>query len=121
MLRLRVDGKDLTLDAMRWSAFEATRRSLPLAVDAHTLTVTSQLRMAFNESALLWKITVANNVLEGVPPDAISYEDIIHTLEFSVQAIARQVRWARRSRAGIIGDWRSSRLNRSKRWMNALD
>ena len=111
MLRLRVDGKDLTLDAMRWSAFEATRRSLPLAVDAHTLTVTSQLRMAFNESALLWKITVANNVLEGVPPDAISYEDIIHTLEFSVQAIARQVRWARRSRAGIIGDWRLSRLN----------
>ena len=92
MLRLRVDGKDLTLGAMKWSAFEATRRSLPLAVDAHTLTVTSQLRMAFNDSALLWKINVENRVLEGVPPDAISYDDIIHTLEFSVQTIARQVR-----------------------------
>jgi hypothetical protein len=101
MLRLRVDGKDLTLDAMRWSAFEANRRSVPLAVDAHTLTVTSQLRMAFNESALLWKISVKNQVLSGMPPDAISYNDIIHTLEFSVQAIARQVRAGRIRKIGF--------------------
>jgi hypothetical protein len=93
MLRMQVDGKYVTLDAMKWSAYEATRRSLPLAVDAHTLTVTSQLRMAFNDSALLWKISVENRVLENVPPDAISYQDIIHTLQFSVQAIARQVRF----------------------------
>lgn len=92
MLRLRVDGKDLKLDSVRWRAYEAERRSFPLIVDAHTLAVTSQLRMAFNDSALLWKISVTNRVLEGVPPDAISYDDIIHTLEFSVQAIARQVR-----------------------------
>lgn len=98
MLRMRVDGKDLMLDSMRWSAYEATRRSAPLAVDAHMLTVTSQLRMAFNDSALLWKINIQNQIPEGVPPDAISYQDIIHTLEFSVQAIARQVRKHSRAR-----------------------
>ncbi len=118
MLRMQVDGKYLRLDAMRWQVYEATRRSEPLAVDAHTLTVTSQLRMAWNDSALLWKISVENRVLEGVPPDAISYQDIIHTLQFSVQAIARQVRfWVGH---GINQETTHQEINQSVGWVGWL-
>lgn len=92
MLNMRVDGKGLNLESTKWSVYEATRKSKPVAIGVHSITVTSQLRMAWNDSALLWKITVENKKQENVTPDMIGYDDIMHLLEFSVQAQARQVR-----------------------------
>jgi len=90
MVTLRVDGKAMELATVRWSAYAAGRRSKPVVVGDHTLTVTSELRMAWNDSALLWKITCENTPMARSDPNAIGYEDIIHTLEFSIQAMARR-------------------------------
>ncbi|GAB5033951.1 Hypothetical protein NocV09_01600660 [Nannochloropsis oceanica] len=90
MVTLRVDGKAVELDTVRWAAYAAGRRSKPVIVGDHTLTVTSELRMAWNDSALLWKVTCENTPMARADPNAIGYEDIIHTLEFSIQAMARR-------------------------------
>ena len=90
MVTLRVDGKTMELDTVQWSAYAAGRRSKPVVVGDHTLTVTSELRMAWNDSALLWEITCQNTPMPRNDPNAIGYEDIIHTLEFSIQTMARK-------------------------------
>lgn len=62
MITMLVDGRALELDEMRWSAFAAERKSKPVIVEDHTITVTSEMRMAWNDTALMWKVTLENNL-----------------------------------------------------------
>ena len=61
MLTMRVDGRDVILESSKWSVYEATRRGRLLLAGGRTLRVTTQLRMAWNDSALLWKVTLEND------------------------------------------------------------
>jgi hypothetical protein len=49
MMTLRVDGKELALDASQWSAHQASRRSAPFRSAGSLLVVTTDLRMVFGE------------------------------------------------------------------------
>ena len=99
MLTLRVDGRDLALEETRWSAYEATRRGRLLQAGGQALTVTSELRMAWNDTAVLWTLTLENVAKNGTgakqqgPARATASSPPAqrrqHALEFSVQMQAR--------------------------------
>lgn len=91
MLTMTVDGRALELQDFKYSPYEASRRSKPVIMGGHAITVTSSVRMAWNTSALLWSIELSNQERPGIPPDMIGMEDYVHQVEFSAVALAREV------------------------------
>ncbi|TFJ82181.1 hypothetical protein NSK_006510 [Nannochloropsis salina CCMP1776] len=90
MVTLRVNGEAVELDTVRWAVYAACRRSKPIVVGDLRLLVTSELRMAWNDSALLWKIQFENVPTDHADGNTRESADERHTLEFSVQAMARR-------------------------------
>ena len=61
MLNLQLNDHAVSLSETKWSAYEASRRSVPLLLgDHHDLLVTSHVRMGWNESTIFWKILIEN-------------------------------------------------------------